>query len=245
MLPRRSNVKQKSPPPLPTTSHPLLIKAPTTTENAGMQSLEKQRQNSSTAANNNIIVTPVHQSNASKQLNRSFSDAYNLMHARSGGRVKPRKSLESGLIMSYDSNTNSNMCNEPMPTTPTSRTVFLEQLILGDQTGGGGSTSDLSSCSNNNTRPLPAMGVTARTLGRKRLSNVSTDCFAIEKAVAHYQESTKSGSGCFNNNKSPINSPATTTSQEMYGSIKIQQQYYQNQNSNKPNFNKTDSPITF
>ena len=73
-----------------------------------------------------------------------------------------------------------------MPSTPTSRSVFIEQLLLGSTSAllaasASSSTSDLTS-----NRSLPTMGVSM--LGKKRLSSVSTDAHAIEKALLAHSE---------------------------------------------------------
>ncbi|KAI2802021.1 Sterile alpha motif [Blomia tropicalis] len=170
LLPRRSNTKQNTPPPLPTTSHPAKV------------ATEMRRQvpppptpSSSSQANSGKPITATStnssQSNSVRHLNRSFSDAYAL---KSPSRIKPRKSLESGLRMDDD-------CNSRVPTS--TRIMVFEQLLLSatGSTNNGGETAN---------RSAPMMGVTM--LSKKRLSNVSAE--AIERALAQYSTTTSTSS---------------------------------------------------
>ena len=149
---------------------------------------------------------------SAKSLNRSHSDAY---IRTPSGRIKPRKSLESGLMLTPEQMAAAAQNEDglpPMPNTPTSRSIFLEQL-LGQKGFGelasGGSASDLSN------RSAPTMGVSM--LGKKRPSNVSTDCYSIEKALnAHSDKQCeilrKHSINSFDGHQLPASSLARTAS---------------------------------
>ena len=97
-----------------------------------------------------------------------------------------------------------------MPSTPTSRSVFIEQLLLGSTSAllaasSCSSTSDLTS-----NRSLPTMGVSM--LGKKRLSSVSTDAHAIEKALLAHSEAQQQQQQLNRNNSNSALSTTTTTS---------------------------------
>ncbi|KAJ6215970.1 hypothetical protein RDWZM_010470 [Blomia tropicalis] len=172
LLPRRSNTKQNTPPPLPTTSHPAKVATemrrqvppPPTSSSALSSQANSGKPITATSTNSS-------QSNSVRHLNRSFSDAYAL---KSPSRIKPRKSLESGLRMDDD-------CNSRVPTS--TRIMVFEQLLLSatGSTNNGGETAN---------RSAPMMGVTM--LSKKRLSNVSAE--AIERALAQYSTTTSTSS---------------------------------------------------
>lgn len=119
----------------------------------------------------------------SKYLNRSFSDvAYGRSPVVNGGRPRPpRHSQEfDGQRLDIVNDVGEEMIAGGGGQSPTAKSPHRANSF-GDTSNGSFETSPAAS-----NRFLPTMGVSM--LGKKRLSNVSADCSAIEKAVTLYRQ---------------------------------------------------------
>lgn len=183
LLPRRSKTdgEKMAPPPLPKTAHPTLSKS---------NSIQSNNSDSQPKPKRDLIPPPITpkpdhiKPNSGKLLNRSLSDAaYGRQSHRNSN--KQRKSLESSAVIDLLISRPNRQCSlgivnddeddglmERLSNCTTSKSTVLHNDM---------STEQL----NTSNRSLPTMGVSM--LAKKRLSNVSADCFAIEKAITQFQ----------------------------------------------------------
>ncbi|OTF79143.1 hypothetical protein BLA29_000971, partial [Euroglyphus maynei] len=159
LLPRRPINTSQAPPPIPTTSHPQLSRS----------NSNQQRQTAQppppVCPKPDLIKCLAASKSGGKFLNRSFSDAATSNHGSGSKTLKSRHSLE----------------NRPSSIHDYDEKLFDNSQFHRTESQTSFGTDTPTSFDTSPGRSLPTMGVSM--LAKKRLSNVSADSAAIEKAI--------------------------------------------------------------